>query len=278
MKLSRAASRFDRTICFDAYDDHADTFLAQLDVFDDSKKDSLGTSRRILSTAPDVVIPARRAVTFGSFTWLLSAPYPDEFLGAPIRHKYSAQQADGLASVAAFDLVLAGNPGLRAYTAKTLVKTGREEDNARLTNRFDFFFSPGEPINVKDIITLAGRRYIVRIIADMPTDFMKVTVDEVSEPALEAAVYSSKVYQPLTDTYVTSPTMCNMLHLRWELAFEYPTQASVSYEDGDAYGVIRRIDVAAPAAGATVALPDGIWKVLSVQTEGACWGLHLRRA
>ncbi len=276
MKLSAAASFFDRCVCTDAYG--TDTFLGQLDVFDDVKKDSLGASRRVLSAAATVTTPARRTITLAGSTWLMSAPYYDQFNGETIRQKFSIQECDGLASIRTAAEALAGAGGTSAYTGMTLIKTGRVEENSTLLNRFDFFFAPGEVVAEKQIIGLGLHKYLVRSVASMPTDFVKATADQLEEPSVQAASFITRTYQPVSDTYTTSSTSCNIMTMRWSLDFAYESAASVKFSDGDVYGLVRKVDVAAARAGDTITIASEGWHILSVSDEGACWGLHLRRA
>lgn len=93
--------------------DDLPSFLGQLDVYDDSKRDGIGTERRILSMDPRVALPATLVDNGGAVVFINKQPWLMSLLaqsdtfdtsgadGAPIRSKYVIQRAP--AHFVAFD-------------------------------------------------------------------------------------------------------------------------------------------------------------------------------
>lgn len=277
MRLAQVANFFDKTVCVDAYNLSATPFKVQLDLFDDAKKDSLGSSRRIISASPSVVIPARRTVNFSGETWLVGRHNPDEFRGAILRQKYPVQECEGTAIVRSFAATLAGSGGQTLYTATNWVKSFDQIDTSVNTDRLEYFFSSAETVNELDVIYHLGKRHIIRSLTLMATGFLKATTDEIREPSLETVTHTSQTYSPLTDAFATTPVTCAALRIQWQTNFEYLSDASAKFKNGDLYVLVLKSAITSSKAGNTLTMSDGDWIVQATFDKGACWGLHLSR-
>lgn len=276
MKLTQAASFFDKTLCVDVYNPLV-SFLGQLDLFDDSKKDNIGALRRVLSASPSQVIPARRTITFSNEIWLVGRPNTDEFQGSAIRAKYDLHLCRGTALVGSIATVLAGAGGSTLYTGGVWLGSKGADYTSVTTDRMDFHFSSSETIVEKDIIFYEGKRYIVRASTLMPTSFVMATVEELREPTLETATFTYKTYDPLTDSNTTQDVNCALLRIQWRDVFDYLTDASIEYKTGDIQAYVLGSAITSPTNGDRLTLSDGNWIIKAAQLEGATWSLHLAR-
>jgi hypothetical protein len=231
MRLADASRFFDRTVCADAYAP-ARTFLAQLDLFDDSKRDGGTVARRVLSVAPDVALPARGVFTAHGDTYILGAGHPDSFNGAVVRKKYVSHRADGLATIMTLDQAirsLAG--GSSAYGARLWVKDQKEiQESSRLNAFFAMYFAPIETVPIGSVVALAGRWHLVRQSFVSAAGFLMCEADELPLTALSSIVYTDRtaVYDAANDALTTSqtPTIPALWH-RFQAGFDYLQESAV---------------------------------------------------
>lgn len=115
LKLSAAASYFDRTPVVDAYTG-AVICYGQVDPYDESKRDAGAAYRRVLSVAPGQVLPAHGAVSVLGMTWLVGRRERDG-LQELHRDKYVLQPVDTQFNVATLTGYLSGTPRASAGKA-----------------------------------------------------------------------------------------------------------------------------------------------------------------
>lgn len=275
MDLIAAASFFDNTVCTDAYG--VSQFRGQLDLYDDSRKDSGTVNRRILSTEPATVIPTRKVITMMGKHWIVGKAHYDEFLGEPIRAKYPIQEADYNLTLKNFQQLLSGAAGSQVYAGRTWLKTVKEgEVTSKLTSHYEFFMADVELPPQKTVIVNGSEMYLVRLSYRSAAGFTLVEVDELASPNLETVTYNISTYDPVADVTVHVAQTIQMLRIRWQSEFDYLTQASEGYYDGDVHGVI--LNSVEAESGDVVECSDGQWKIVSVTEGVGTKGLHLRRA
>lgn len=275
MRLAAAASYFDDQILTDAYG--TATIRGQFDLFDDSKRDGVSTRRRILSVAPDTVIPARRALRFDGYVWLVGSGNPDYFGASAIRRKYVLHEADGLAQIRTLAEFLSGVAGLSAYAALEWVKAIKEiDESSELTDMMSVVLASTESPPGLGILTLSGKHYLLREPHESSAGFMAVLVEEVKEPAIEVGSFTGRTYEPVSDTWTGASAPVSFLRLRWQSHFRYLSQRTPTYQAGDDVLVCLQ-SAATPKANDRITLSDGAWQVISARPEGGCWSLHARR-
>lgn len=276
MRLAAAVRAFDQQTLTDAYG--TATIRGQFDLFDDSKRDGVVTRRRILSVMPDVVMPARNALSIGGQVWIVGGGNPDYFKQGEIRRKYVLHEADGLATVRTFAQFLSGASGLSAYAALDWVKAAKEVDeSSELTDVMTAVFARTETLPDDGVVSLAGLNYLLREPHLSAAGFQTVLADEIKAPAIEQGTFTGRTYDPVSDTWSGTPATVSFLRLRWQSHFRYLSQRTLSYQPGDDVLICLKSG-ATPKANDSVVLSDGTWQVLAVQSEDAsCWSLHARR-
>lgn len=276
MRLAAAARHFDRQVLADAYGTTV-TVRGQFDLFDDSKRDGAVTRRRILSTAPAVSIPARRALQLDGYTWIVGSGNPDYYGAGAIRRKYVLHEADGLANVQTLAEFIAGTAGMSAYTALDWVKAAKEiDESSDLNDVLGAVFAITENVPGVGVLTLAGKHYLLREPHETAAGFLSVLVDEIKAPALEVGTFTDRTYDAVSDTWTGAATEVGFLRLRWQSHFRYLSQRTLHYQPGDDVLICLQ-SAAAPKANDQITLADGLWQVLTVQAEGDCWSIHVRR-
>lgn len=276
MKLTSAAKHFDKLVISDAYTP-ATTFKGQIVPYDDSTRDGATVVRRILSVAPTVAIPARGSITFGGQQWLVGALAPDYFNNTAIRHKYPIHRCDGLATIKTIQQALQNSSGSTAYSSLLWVKAAKEVEVS--SGEFDvlnMYFSTYETITERTLVSLGSRWYLIRTSYVSSAGFRVAVVDELPEPVLETVTLQSRTFNPITETYSSTPTYAAAIRLRWQSSFEYLSAASETYQRGDLQ--LMLLKTVTPKVQDALTLSDGNWRVLSVLDEGTHWSAHLRRA
>jgi hypothetical protein len=275
MRLADAASYFDKLVCKDAYGPA--TFRAQLDLYDDAKREGLTVQRRILSVAPGVAIPARRVITFGGDQWLMGAREDDSFNGAAVRNKYILHRAGGLAALQTPGQALSSG-GTTAYAARMWVKDSKEiSESSKLEGFFNLFLAATEAAEEGTFITLGGRVHRARNAFVSVGGFLEAECSEIPAGVVTGTYRARTGYNAGTDTEtLAAGVAANVLRLRWQDSFRYANKGAEKYEPGDIKALVRKAVVTAAAPGDQLTLVDGAWSVLSVETESDCWGLHAR--
>lgn len=275
MRLLDAARRFDTTTATDAYS--AATFKCQFEVLSYSKIDGVAVKKRQISTAPGVAIPARRVVVISGQAYLIGHSAPDFWYDSIIRLNYVIQGADGVANLTTIAAELAGTPPSTAYAALAFAKYLPDaEDSSKYPPQYQVFLSGTESAPADSLIYLNSVWYLVKE-SYVSTSGLRVSLaNVVDSPNFEMATFTSRVYAPLTDTYVDTPSAIKVFRIKWAEHFEYLSKATEQYERGDLTVMILK--AVTPDPPDTLTLSDGVWRILSAQDEGLTWNCHARRA
>ena len=276
MRLSRAASFFDRLVCRDAYG--TTTFKAQLNLFDDSTRDGLGSVRRVLSTAPEVAIPARRAIATDGKVWLVGESHPDYFTDGMIRNRYTLHQADGLAAVLTFSEAIGEAVGHPAYAARAWTKAAKQiEVSSELFNAYDIFLASTESLPSPCIIRFDESLYIAQDPCLTEGGFLAAHGVHLPD-ALATVTVKKRTYQPVTDTWNEISAAVPALRMRWQEHFRYFARYSTTYAPGDQQILVRKADVPAIDADDILLVGAQAYAVVTAYDEGDVWSLHGRPA
>ena len=275
MKLANAAKFFDRLVCQDAYGNAR--FNAQFNLYDDATRDGLGAVRRILSTAPEVVVPSRRVIAADSEQWLIGDSHTDYFGNGAIRRKYIAHKADALAAIRSFGEFLSGNHGATAYAARVWIKTSKQvEVSSELFNVYDVLFSASEKIPAGSVVTIGDEHYLAFASYTTEGGFRAVRAMELPDPLVDGEVVS-RAYNPTTDTYADTHKVAKLIKVRWQDHFEYFAQYAPSYKVGDVQLIVLRA-VGGVSVGDHIKAPGCVYRAIEVTSEGDVWSIHGRPA
>lgn len=274
MKLAAASRFFDRLVCQDAYG--VATFKGQFNLFDDSVRDGLTVERRILSVAPEVVMPARNTFQADGQVWLVGDVSRDYFGNAAIRHKYVVHLAQELSPVRTFEEVLTNQAGQSLWTSRVWVKASKEiEISSAMTDVFDLYFSPKENVPEGALVQIGGRWHLVRSTYQSTGGLLVALADELPEPVVASASFDQRTYVPATDSYNVNPIVVPAIRLRWQSHFRYPLRGVDRYKAGDIVLIVSKSDIT-PVAGDFTNIGGIRYKVDSKLDEGTTWSLHLQ--
>lgn len=276
MNLHNAAKRFDKTVCADAYNLES-TFLGQLDLFDDSKRDGATVDRRILSVAADVVIPSRRTITVEGSTWLVGQKNTDSFRGSPIRHKYILHECEQIGLLRTPKQFLTVG-GLSLYASTLWVKDNKEADTSSgLYSFVNAYFAKGEAVEVGQLLTLGTETYRIRNVYSSAAGLQIAEANTLSKPSIITITYTAKtdIYNAATDTYTSVVTTFNTIFERFQDSYMFESEAAPKYQEGDKLLTVEKSNVTAGASD-KVLINGQNWIVVSVQDAGDCWELQVR--
>lgn len=276
MRLSRVATFFDRLTCRDAYG--TQTFRGQLNLFDDSTRDGLGSVRRVLSVSPSVTLPARRAINTDDKVWLLGESHPDYFADGMIRNRYILHQADALVSVLTLDEAVVGAVGYKAYAARAWVKAAKQiEVSSELFNTYEVFFASSEALPDLCVVRFGADLLLAQDPYPTEGGFLAMHGSHLPD-ALVTATLKRRTYQPVTDTWSEIATNVPALRMRWQEHFRYFARYSTPYAAGDQQFIVRKIDAPLIEVNDLLVVAGSTYEAVVAYDEGAVWSVHGRPA
>lgn len=252
MTLAAASAYFDRTQVYDAYSG-APLFLAQVDPYDDSKRDAMVAFRRILAVAPKISIPAHRALRIFGSVWVVSGEPMHDGLEEVHRAKYVIQMCDAALDIGSISEFLAGAPRVKAFGFPSWVKDAKAEaESSDVANLFEVVFAHGTTVRERDVIWRAGRALLALSVRQLASDFVAANALELEQMTPQDAVLQSRQYSPALGEYTLGTLVASKaLRVRWQSLFRYDAQIDERFQEGDF----------------TLALPAGVEVTTSTRIE-----------
>ena len=276
-RLQRAANKYNDLVAADAYTP-ATTFLCQFEPMSFSKIDGVAVRKRQISIAPDVTLPARSCVTIGGENYICSHPAPDFWRGSVIRQTVILQGSDGLAKFTTIEGELNNAAGVQAHAAKVFAKYMPDQvDSSKYPPQYQIFMAGSESAPADSLIQFGSEWFLVKQSYES-TSGMRIALSNLLEsPVFETILAGSRTYDPLTDSWSGSTTSMKVMRVKWSEHYEYLTADSTKYQVGDLQVFMLQAGMPTLKVGDTLTLSDGLWKVLSLRTEGTTWSIHARR-
>lgn len=274
MKLVDASSYFDRTEALDPVTGRV-LFLGQIGSYDDSKRDASSAYRRVLSVRPGTAIPASRAVKMLGVTWIIGNMEPDG-LEELYRNKYVLQQSQGSFNVSRLAGFLSGSVANTQYASAHWVKDAKQlEVSSVAPHLFDLTTSATADVRLHDVIWNASQAFLVLSPRQQPSGYLISNSLELDQIVPIAATITGRQYDPVLGEY-TAPTavVANSLVVRWQSLFEYGSQASERYQEGDVSIVLPLSAVVDTAS--TVTVGPVVYQVLAVMEISEAVVVHAR--
>ncbi|VTU32259.1 hypothetical protein H4CHR_02976 [Variovorax sp. PBS-H4] len=277
MTLAAASSYFDRTEVFDAYSGEL-LFRAQIDPYDDSKRDAMVAYRRVLSVAPDVVIPSHRCIRAFGAVYIVAGEASIDGLDEAHRVKHVLQASDGTFKVGTITQFLDNDPASTVYGFAEWVKDAKQEaESSDLANVFEVIMPLGTNVKPRQVLWRDDIVYITTSVRRLPSDFIGVTavrLDQV-EP-LEAGI-QSRTYNPATGGYTLgAQDFPYALRVRWQNLFRYDAQLEARYQEGD-FTLALPEDTEVDTSS-RITFMDVPHRVLAVDVIEGAVAVHVRRS
>ena len=156
-----------------------------------------GTSvkRRVMSTTPDVTVPARGVIDISGQRYLLSDASPDRWAGEIVRNRYVLQGADDLADITS----VADLPNVAGASAASIEfnkYSTDERDNSRFHPQYNIYFSGTENVHTGDIVSVGSasgtRYYLVRDAHKSMAGPMEALSNELEAPVIDSADFAKQ--------------------------------------------------------------------------------------
>lgn len=274
LTLADASRYFDRTPVLDPYTS-ALLFYAQVDPYDDAKRDSATAYRRILSVAPGVVMPASRLVKIFGAVWIVGDSEIDGMVVAH-REKYVLHQAPTLLGVRNLSGFVTGGALTVSWGDMVWLKDAKEESSSSRTNPLYTAYLPTSVALAEyDVVTVGTTNYLVGPPHDQASGMLSATCAKLEYTPVNATL-ATRVYDPVQGTYTSSVnTTVKCLRVRWQSLYLYGSQGDAKYQEGDCSLVFPSGTVLATKDRVTLA--GQVWSVLAVENLGGAVVAHGRR-
>lgn len=270
MKLHAAATHFNRMVCRDAY---TGTFLfkAQLGLFDDSKKDTEGSERRIIEVGPEVTLPLRRVIDAGGVKFILGHGHRDSALGKTIRVKHVAHEATALGKIRTLEELCLGLVGVDAYCARAWIKDSKEiSESSELIGVNHIHFSSTETVKVNRTVLMDGQLHLVRKVNEGAAGTLIATCDELETPTVENVTFNKVTLDKVTETKTIDAHAVNVLKVRWQSLFRYDDSLSQSFKADECQIIVAKASLT-PVVGSEVVMADGKYHVTAISSLEGVW-------
>ena len=276
MSLADASSYFDTTEVLDAYSGEL-LFLAQVDPYDDSKRDAMVAYRRVLSVAPGTTIPTHRCVSIFGAIWLVAGEAEIDGLDEQHRVKYVLQAATGLLNIGTLTEFLDGAPAVTVYGFAGWVKDAKQiEESSDIANMFEILLPRATTVQPQQVLWDATTVYLSMSVRTLPSEFVGVSAVRLEQAEPLEAEITTRVYAPAQGTYVAGATNYPYaLRARWLSLFKYDAQLAARYQEGDF--VLALPEETEITTSSRVLFNEQNHSVLSVTVLPGGVAAHLRR-
>jgi hypothetical protein len=281
MKITAAASHFDKTFFTDAYAPGA-LSRGLLDVSDASKRDGLLDTRHIFSVAASISLPARNVIQIGADAWVLGRLTEHTYMGQVVRKEYDAQRTDGPHNIQTPAQLLDGTANVSAFAGRVFLKDLTDQNlSSDKFNYAAFYLSLSESVARGYCLTKGSDHWRVMSWYEATSGYLIAECVKL-EPAVlvSNATFTGKAaYDPGTDTYGDAvPISCPILLERYQDNYHYVNAASDKFVDGDMAITVSKTKVATMPVQANLFSANGTpWKIMDVTDDGmGAWVCHCR--
>jgi hypothetical protein len=278
MRLKNAARMFDDTPVYDAYTGEK-LFDCQFSSFNDVNAIGSTSTRRVLSIAPGLQVPERRAVRIFEDVWLIGDGNPDSWKGQVIRQSFNMRKATDIAYILTPGEACLEAPGTQVFVHKAYFKdTVNSFTEADYDPFWNVYVAPVEPTRQGGFLRIDDQLYRTRS-AYLPVENLRIAQCDEVDFGPVSATFQTGVYLPVNDRYDASEHHTAAILLDHTKAFRMLAASSEKHVPGDVSALVPQAATFQPEVGRTVVL-DGRepWVVVAKAAEHDCWLLHLRHA
>lgn len=276
MKLAQAAGYFDRTPVLDATTGNL-LFKGQVEPYDDSRRDAGAAYRRVLSVVPGTPIPTSRAVSIFGQTWIIGSKETDG-LASALREKYVLQRADLQLAVSRLPGFVSGTKAATVWGGVEWIKDVKQiEVDSRALQECNIYLPAGTDVRERDIISYSGAALLVLEAHDAPSGYVIAAALRLDQAAPAAASLVQRTYSPADGSFTSAdPVSVQCLRVRWQSLFEYDSQATQRYQEGDCSLVLPADAVV--TGRDRITLDGTTWAAVAVAQLAGAVVVHARRA
>lgn len=254
MDMVDVASYFDDTVVSDGVT--GDFILkGQLDLYDDSQRDGVGTERRVLSYDPRLVFdwPAHKLITLSGATWVVGGSMPDDFLGSIIRKKAVIQRAAWSFSRQTAMGWLNADPEVPQLCGVVWTKDMKyEEATSEVRSFYTLWVGENDTARDGDFVKFQDRLHYVRNSYVGSTGMRAIEIVELPLDTIQTVAFkrNAQVYDPITDTSTDMPPVnVQALVMQYFDQYRIVSRAMIKPKPGDMQLRVRQADVVGITAG-----------------------------
>jgi hypothetical protein len=272
------ANHFDDISITDGYTG-AYLFKAQLSTFLDASPDGSVAQRRVMSTAPGIVIPARRAISAFGEDWLVGAANVDGIYGQVIRQSFWTKKVSDTFSKLTPGEAALGAAGTTLFGHRSYLKdTVNGVSDAEYDPFWEIYFSPTESVDKGHFLRAGGKHFRVRSSHLEIDGLTSAACDELDAGEYLALTFTAPgAYDPVADTYTGSTVSTTGLLFDRYKWYDQQTEADLKSMSGDMNIVVAKSAIT-PAVGHQVTIAGRDWQLLAVTSDLDSWACHIRRA
>lgn len=272
-ELVDVARHFDDTQAYDAYTGTA-AFMAQFSTFDESSPDGSVSRKRLMSTAPGVAIPVRRAIAITNEVWLVGDSSADMFNNTPIRLAFWLKRSSGLVNRLTIPQVLSSAAGYSLHGVVTSLKSTLNSPNdSDYNSQYAVYFASDEAVNIGQFIRFGSRILRVRGTNYEQSGFVCATADELERGVETATVVTGRSYNPVTDVATETTAAVSVITADPGILFKQLGPTADKYVAGD----LTMFLASQPITGTKIAYRSEFWTILESYSEAGGYVAHVRR-
>lgn len=277
MKLSAVARYFDRLPVYDAYTGKL-LFKGQLDLYDQTKRDSVAFARRVLSFKPGTTLPLRSVLLTGAQeVFLLGGVTQTDTWGSDaLRVSRVLHKVSGLAALRTPGQMVGNTGGSTAYCGKAWLKDWKDPESSSVAYPYyEMYFALDEPVQEGLFIELDSEIFRARSTYESEAGFLVAEADRLDGARVTVSYETASAYNPASDVVTSSAGSIPAIIMRYRAAYENVRASAVKPLPGDLVGYVRKSDVTAKA-GDTLVFGALRCSVLSVESDNDAWHVHIR--
>lgn len=271
------ATHFDDIQATDSYTS-APLFMVQTSTFMGASPDGSVSQKRIISAAPSIVMPARRALTTLGENYIIGNGIVDGIYGLPIRRSFWARLVTDSFIICTPGQAALASGGVTAFGHKSHLKDVVDSTADSSYDPFwEIMFTVGETI-VEGSYFLSGSTYYrARSVHTDEAGFRNAASDELDAGARVAVAFAlTGSYSPVTDAFTGSTVNTFGIFMDRYKNYNLRTSADDLNHAGDKTLVVAASAVT-PVVGHTVTISSVSYSILASEAEQDGWNLHLRK-
>lgn len=229
MKLSRAASFFNRTEFVDAYSG-ALVALGQLQPYTDNTRDSATAQRRTASLGPGFARPLRGVVSILGDRYVMGNAHTDVHRGEAMRSQVTLHLADLDLELLTFAKACTGAAGRHVWGNTVFVKDAAfTEQTSELTPIYQGALAAVELDQAFDMVRAGQRLYLVRSVMVGAAGIGETVMEELVPEAVQAVTVHKVTFDQVAGQGAQVDLPATAIFVRWQALFRYGSAVSPRY-------------------------------------------------
>lgn len=274
MELVDVASFFDKVPARSPVS-HSLLFRCQVMAYDESRRDAYNAHRRVMSTAPDVLMPLNHVVEIYGTTWLVGEEHLDGW-DEPHRVKRVLHKASGTANIFRLSGYLSGTPIKQTWgDLQWLVDKKELEVSSNSPQKFVAILPADVELQPYDVVVVGTQAVLVNSEVSRVTGFVEGygMKQELAEPT--TVTVSSRTYSPVTGAYTAGATSTTpAMKVRWQELYAYEDQLAERYQEGDCTWVLP--STVSVNTSTSISHGSDVYSVMAVREAYGCKVIHAR--